>query len=269
LCFCFCLQVPSNSQRWNEVAAEFAAQWQFPGCIGALDGKHIAIKPPANSGSLYYNYKHFHSVVLMALVDANYKFLYVDVGNYGRVADGGVFNNCSLAAHLANDTLGIPAPVDYPGVGALPFVVVADDAFGLKPYIMKPYPSRGLTKQQRIFNYRISRARRVVENAFGILSQRFRIFSHAIELDPHKVKIVTMAACCLHNFLLRNSTSAQCYAYDIFGNDNNEAQMCNSFKPVRNQSSNHSSRSASEIRDHFCAYFNSSAGSVEWQERRC
>ena len=156
--------------------------------------------PPPNTGSLYYNYKHFHSIVLLALVDANYKFIYVDIGSYGRIADGGVFNNSSLAQALAQNALAIPPTEVIPPIGEVPYVIVADDAFALKPYLMKPFAQRQLTREQRIFNYRLSRARRVVENAFGIMSQRFRIFNHPIPLLPDRVEIVTMTACCLHNF---------------------------------------------------------------------
>ena len=65
-------------------------------CIGALDGEHITIRPPANSGSYYYNYKNAFSIVLMALVNASYRFIYVDIGCNGHISDGGIFKNCSF-----------------------------------------------------------------------------------------------------------------------------------------------------------------------------
>jgi hypothetical protein len=74
--------MPKTQEDWLTVAGDFERRWNFPNCIGALDGKHVVILPPGNSGSLYYNYKHFFDVVLLALVDANYKFLYLDIGNY-------------------------------------------------------------------------------------------------------------------------------------------------------------------------------------------
>ena len=86
------LKVPSCSEGWLKNANEFAAKWQFPNCISAIDGKHIIIEPPTGAGSAYYNYKHTHSVVLMAVAGPNYECIYADVGTNGRISDGGVWN---------------------------------------------------------------------------------------------------------------------------------------------------------------------------------
>ena len=156
----------------------FQERWNFPNCLGALDGKHVRIVLPFNSGSTYYNYKHTFSIVLMALVDADYRFLYVDVGSNGRVSDGGVFSGCNLYEALETQMAGVPEPKPFPGEDIpTSFFVVADEAFALKEYLIKPYPHRNLTKVQGIYNYRFSRARRVIENAFGILANRFSRFS--------------------------------------------------------------------------------------------
>lgn len=110
----------------------------------------------------------------MAIVDADYKFIYVDVGCNGMISDGGVFKNSSIYEALENNELNIPGPTALPGSkDIVPYVLVADDAFGLSMYLIKPYSQSNLTTEKRVFNYRLSRARRTVENAFGILSNRF------------------------------------------------------------------------------------------------
>ena len=136
-------------------------------------GKHIVIKQPKNSGSYYFNYKGTFSVVLLALVDANYKFIYVDVGCNGRISDGGVYRNSSLSKAIENCLLGIPSDRTIAeGVEGLPHVMLIDDAFPLTINLMKPYPLRNLLLRYRVFNYRLSRGRRIVENSFGILANR-------------------------------------------------------------------------------------------------
>ena len=88
-------QLPQTPDEWRAVARGFEQRWQFPNCLGALDGKHCAIRCPAKAGSLYFNYKHFHSVILLGLVDSNYCFLYVDVGRNGRYVSS-VMLQCAI-----------------------------------------------------------------------------------------------------------------------------------------------------------------------------
>lgn len=91
--------------------------------------------------------------------------------------------------------LNIPGVSSPPGTNAcVPHVILADDAFPLTTTIMKPYPGRGMSQQERIFNYRLSRARRVSENAFGILATRFRIFRSSIAATPTNAKMFVLAA---------------------------------------------------------------------------
>lgn len=206
-------QVPDSAEDCERIAQEFEKKWNYPCCIGALDGKHIAIQQPSHSGSEYFNYKHFFSVVLLALVDANYRFIYIDVGASGRAGDAGVFAASSLRKALDDNTLNLPEP----GVISsqqIDFHIVGDDAFPLSTKLLKPYLHRNLDNKMKIFNYRLSRARRVVENAFGILANRFRVFLTTILLSPDKVQSLILAACCLHNYMVSNNKHAYISALD-------------------------------------------------------
>ena len=106
------LCAPKTSEEWKKISDGFATTWNFPHCVGAIDGKHIAIQAPANCGSQYYNYKGYHSIVLMAVCDYNYCFLLLDIGDYGRQSDGGVFSQSLLGHAMANasECLSLPEP---------------------------------------------------------------------------------------------------------------------------------------------------------------
>lgn len=273
----YIFQIPRSEAEWLECSRHFEDNWNFPHCLGALDGKHVVVQAPPNSGSQFYNYKGTYSIVLMALVDAEYKFLYIDVGCNGRVSDGGVFNNCSLATALEDNCLGVPCNRPLKGRNkAIPFVIVADDAFAIKPYIMKSYHFKNQPAPQRIFNYRLSRARRVVENAFGHIANRFRILRKPIELSPDKAVKVVSAICVLHDFLMQNSKQTYACQGSFDTNIGDEGFIDDGAwrqdgMPLENlitlqplQPINYSNY-CKEIRKEFTEYFCSTEGEVPWQ----
>ncbi|GBN81022.1 hypothetical protein AVEN_139100-1 [Araneus ventricosus] len=92
--------VPSTENAWAEINEGFLRNWNFPNCYGAIDGKHVLIQAPPNSGSQFFNYKGFNSIILMAWVNWDCSFIYIDVGCNGCVSDGGVFQNSSLFTKL-------------------------------------------------------------------------------------------------------------------------------------------------------------------------
>jgi len=188
---CFVFQIPTTEIEWLEQAKQFETQWQFNNCVGAMDGKHVQINKPPGTGSLYYNYKGTFSVVLFALVDANYNFLYANIGYQGRISDGGVFKNTSLYKSIEEDQLMLPPPLPLSlREFHVPYVFLADDAFALRSHLMKPYSGiHEKGSKERIFNYRLSRARRVVENVFGIMASVFRVMRNQCYLNQKKLPI--------------------------------------------------------------------------------
>ena len=95
---------------------KFKTIWNVPHAVGAIDGKHIAMSKPKKSGSDYYNYKGFFSLVLLALVDAEYRFLQIDCGYNGSCSDAQIFNRSLLREKIEDGSLGLPPP-KTPGGG--------------------------------------------------------------------------------------------------------------------------------------------------------
>ena len=219
---------PQSKEEWLEISRGIYDKWQFLNCIGAMDGKHIPIKCPKGDGSTLFNYKGFHSIVLLGLVASEYKFIFTDVGCQGRISDGGFFRNTELYKRLVSNELSLPDPMELPESQnpawnftgesiCAPFVIIGDEAFSLNKHLMKPYAKNKLDNSKRIFNYRLSRFRRCSENAFGIIAARFRIVNSPINLAPGKVIKLVLAIAGLHNFLLTKSRKS--YLPNGFGDE--------------------------------------------------
>lgn len=134
-----------NESIWYSNAEIIIKKTNFPNCVGAADGKHFRIKSPSHSGSNYYNYKKFFSIVLMAVVDANSCFT-MNVGDYGKESDNSIFRKSALGQKFYKNELNLPEDRPLPNYyeSPQPFVLVADEAFGLHRNMMRPYPSRNV-----------------------------------------------------------------------------------------------------------------------------
>ena len=190
---------PTDPEDWKKIEERFRNRWNVPHAVGALDGKHIAIKKPKKSGCEYFNYKGYFSLVLLAFVDANYKFLWVNVWASGSSSDAEIFNRSKLK-RIENGTFGLPPPEPLgPGGPDLHYFLLGDNTFALMPWLVKPYSRRQLTREERIANYMIFRGRRVVKNSFGILVKRFRVLLTIMEQRPKVVRDIVLTCVVLHN----------------------------------------------------------------------
>ncbi|KAJ8959578.1 hypothetical protein NQ314_006227 [Rhamnusium bicolor] len=161
------LSVPTED-IWKNIANDF----------GAIDGKHIRIQAPPHTGSDYFNYKDFFSIVLLAVYDADYCFTVVDIGAKDRQSDRGIFSKLSEKSD----------PIHY--------CLVADSAFPFEVNLMRPYPGNFLPQNERVFNYRLSRARRVIENTFGTIVTKWRILERPIIAKLETIEKMICALVC-------------------------------------------------------------------------
>ncbi|XP_047485913.1 uncharacterized protein LOC125036997 [Penaeus chinensis] len=173
-----------TTERLMEIAEKFEENANFPICFGSVDGKHIRVIKPQHSGSLCFNYKDCFSVVLMAVADSQYKFVYDDIGSYGKDSDPTVFSNSTFWKAIVSGELKLPESKHLPNDGGVtvPYVLVGDEAFGLHPNLMRPFGGKMTSVQKRVFNYRLTRAR-FVECTFGILTNKWRIFHRPLNVS--------------------------------------------------------------------------------------
>ncbi|KYN21997.1 hypothetical protein ALC57_05621 [Trachymyrmex cornetzi] len=202
---------------------------------------NITIQAPPNSGSMYFNYKKTFSLVLIAACDARYRFTLFDVGAYGSDSDGGILSR----------------------------------SFG-----KASYEGRFLSDQKRIFNYRLSRARRTIENTFGILSARWRIFLRSIYASPDVIDKYVLAAMCLHNFLItkNDEQTPQQQKYcspefvdretergEIIEGEWRQQSQSDHIRHIGKCGAHRATKDAYTMRDTLSSYFMTPAGQVPWQ----
>ncbi|PNF31018.1 hypothetical protein B7P43_G18156 [Cryptotermes secundus] len=142
-----CIPIPTT-EKWYEIAKCFETRGHFPHCIGAVDGKHLRIIQPYRSGFLFFNYKHYFSILLLALADSNYRILYVDVRSYGNDSDCNIQVSQEEWTKLREGTLSTPRPDQFCGVtSAVPYVIVGDEAFVLTNFLLTPYAGNDLSEK--------------------------------------------------------------------------------------------------------------------------
>ncbi|VEN53414.1 unnamed protein product [Callosobruchus maculatus] len=267
--------ITPTTNEWKNIAERFLDGWNVPHTIGAIDGKHVHIQCPINSGSEYYNYKGHFSIVLLAYCDADYKFTWVDIGAYGSEHDASIFRRSEMGRMLETGTIALPLPKRLPNSNIeMPYFFVGDEAFPLKTYIMRPYPGRYLNLQKSVFNYRLSRARRIIENSFGILASRWRVYRSPLLCSVKTTEAIVKATTCLHNYLRTVSATTHTpptlvdsvmEGKDVVDGDWREITRNDTdLTPVGRLGSNIAPNIVMQLRDKLADYL-MDIGSVPWQ----
>lgn len=270
------LSVPKEKD-WIKISNRFWEKWQFPNTLGAIDGKHVAIQSPCKSGSEFYNYKNYFSIVLLACCDADYKFLWVDIGAYGSENDAGIFRRSKMGEDLEKSSVKLQ-PKKLPGSDTkMPYYFLGDEGFPLKEYLMRPYPGKYLDEKKRCFNYRLSRGRRTIENAFGILASRWRVYRAPLLCSVETTEAIVQATVCLHNYLISEASKeyspGSLYDAELNNGETIEGQWRtitkndNNLRSVGRIGSNVSAKTVYEQRDRLASYLVSASGAVPWQKQ--
>ena len=136
----------SSPANFKDCEQCFREKWHFPNCLGCVDGKHFQVKNPPHAGSIFHNCKQHFSIVLQSLVDANCKFIAIDVGAYGRQSNGGVFRDSKFGACLHIGMLYIPGPKPLSNSNIiLPYIILDDEAYPLSKFLMHPFQRQDLS----------------------------------------------------------------------------------------------------------------------------
>lgn len=175
----------------------------------------------------------------------------VDIDSYGRHSDSSIFENALLYNEYINEKFLLLLKA-LPGTTELvPHVLIGDEGFGLQTYFLRPFPRSAVLhdERKRTFNKRLCRAKRVVENVFGILTQKWRIFLRPIESEVQTTVHVVKATCCLHNFIKIKQNAT------VLNDIENLHDIIHGLTSAR-PTNRRSSTAAIEGREKFLNYFN-------------
>ena len=195
---------PKDKQQFREKILDMEEMWQFSCSWGAIDGCHIPLKcPPGGlqANKEYHNFKNFYSIVLMGMVDAKRRFIWASCGFPGNSHDSIIFQSTNLWSKITGGQT-IPGIGKEIGGVKIPPLLLGDSAFPFQSWLMKPFTNAVLTPQQQYFNYRLSRARMVTEEAYGELKGRWRVLLRRCESTQEEVRDNTLACIVLHNICI-------------------------------------------------------------------
>lgn len=200
----------------------------------------------------------------MACCDADGLFTMIEIDYPGRNSDVGIFSASAMKYWIQNTRLNIPppSPLTYDESGSpFPYYFVADEAFPLSKYVMRPYPQRILDNVKRICNYRFSRGRNTIECTFGMICEKSAVLNGPIRIrDQENVNFVIKAACILHNYV-RKKGLQYTPTYPTSCDSNSHIDV----SPLPQNLTINITSSAAALRYYLANYFLKPRASLPWQ----
>jgi len=207
--------IPPTAADFKLIADEFSKKWSLPNCVGAVGCKNVKLRVPENVGADFKEEQHCISVV--ALCDAKFCFTIAEVDYLGSKSDGSAFKHSNLGQSISGNSLATPPPSKLPkskGDQQFNYFAVGANNLSLRENFMIPYPKASLNDQdeklryeRRIFNFRLSRATRVADNAFGVMVCRWKKMQKRLAVPVDTAILYVRACICLHNYIMKTRTS--------------------------------------------------------------
>lgn len=195
----FLISLTPNTIKWpmeeaREEIKEAFSKNNGPKAMGAIDGTHFEILKPSENQDSYINRKGYHSILLQGVVDHKKRFIDVFAGEPGSLHDARLLRKSRLYSKIMEDPTFIGN--DF---------LLGDSAYPNLSWLVTPFKDHGLlTQTQKMFNYRLSSKRVIIENAFGLLKGRFRRLKSFENLSLHLCSKLILSACVLHNICIND-----------------------------------------------------------------
>lgn len=198
------IRFPHTHAEIEKCIGTFSHKTNLPHVLGAIDGTHVPItKPQGDSAVDYYSRKQVHTITCQAVCDGDLTFLCIDAGFPGSIHDCRMLEHSWLFSHVEDEGM-LNTPTTKIGDTEISPYLLGDPAYPLVKWIMKPYEYGTRDQNKKKFNYELSRARSVIERAFGLLKGRFRILMKKMEHSPKTAAEIFLVCCILHNILQQN-----------------------------------------------------------------
>ena len=227
------IRLPMTEAEVREKTTNFFHHWQFPQCLGAVDGTHVDIKQSSDNATDFINHKSRFSLNIQACCDYNCQFMDVVVKWPGSVHGTRMFVNSALNQKLRSGVIPRCPKRIISDEDPIPVVILGDPAYPLLPYMMKEYANGGSTSQEQYFGYKLCSARNVIECAFGRLKARFSALRREMDINLSDLPKVIYACFVLHNFYEVNKESISDDWVRAVMEGEQESQPCNHHAPIQ------------------------------------